>query len=43
LSELFLFIVLSIILLCLFVVLTERKLLAHVQRRFGPSIIGRNG
>lgn len=42
-SELFLFIVLSIILLCLFVVLTERKLLAHVQRRFGPSIIGRNG
>ena len=32
-----------IILLCLFVVLTERKLLAHVQRRFGPSIAGRNG
>lgn len=31
------------ILLCLFVVLTERKLLAHIQRRFGPSIIGRNG
>lgn len=31
------------ILLCLFVVLTERKLLAHVQRRFGPSIAGRNG
>lgn len=31
------------ILLCLFVVLTERKLLAHIQRRYGPSIIGRNG
>lgn len=42
-SEIFLLTILSIILLCLFVVLTERKLLAHVQRRFGPSIIGRNG
>lgn len=29
--------------MCLFVVLTERKLLAHAQRRFGPSIAGRNG
>ena len=42
-SEFFLLILISIILLCLFVVLTERKLLAHVQRRFGPSIAGRNG
>lgn len=42
-SEFFLIILVSIILLCLFVVLTERKLLAHVQRRFGPSIAGRNG
>jgi len=42
-SEFFLILVLMTILLCLFVVLTERKLLAHVQRRFGPSIAGRNG
>jgi NADH:ubiquinone oxidoreductase subunit H len=42
-SEFFLILIVSIILLCLFVVLTERKLLAHVQRRFGPSIAGRNG
>lgn len=27
----------------LFVVLTERKLLAFAQRRMGPSIMGRNG
>ena len=27
----------------LFVVLVERKLLAHAQRRFGPAIAGRNG
>lgn len=39
----FLITIILIILLCLFVVLTERKLLAHVQRRFGPSIAGRNG
>lgn len=31
------------ILLCLFVVLVERKFLAYAQRRFGPSIAGRNG
>ena len=43
LSELYFIINLTIILLCLFVVLTERKLLAHIQRRFGPSIAGRNG
>jgi len=43
LSEIFLIFTLLMILLCLFVVLTERKLLAHIQRRYGPSIIGRNG
>jgi len=42
-SELYLIVNITIILLCLFVVLTERKLLAHIQRRFGPSIAGRNG
>lgn len=42
-SEIFLIFTLLCILLCLFVVLTERKLLAHIQRRYGPSIIGRNG
>ena len=42
-SELFLIFTLIVIILCLFVVLTERKLLAHIQRRFGPGIIGRNG
>ena len=42
-TDFFLIIVILIILLCLFTVLTERKLLAHVQRRFGPSIMGRNG
>lgn len=31
------------ILFCLFVVLVERKFLAHAQRRFGPAIAGRNG
>jgi len=31
------------ILTCLFVVLVERKFLAFAQRRFGPSIAGRNG
>ena len=31
------------ILFCLFIVLVERKFLAHAQRRFGPSIAGRNG
>lgn len=31
------------VLFCLFIVLVERKFLAHAQRRFGPSIAGRNG
>jgi NADH:ubiquinone oxidoreductase subunit H len=31
------------VLLTLFVVLTERKLLAYAQRRMGPAIMGRNG
>lgn len=42
-TEFGLLIVLCCILLCLFVVLVERKFLAHAQRRFGPSIAGRNG
>ena len=42
-SDFFLVSIVLIIIFCLFVVLTERKLLAHAQRRFGPSIIGRNG
>ena len=32
-----------VILLTLFVVLTERKLLAFAQRRMGPTLMGRNG
>jgi len=43
LSELALILLIVFILLCLFVVLVERKFLAHAQRRFGPSIAGRNG
>ena len=31
------------ILLALFVILTERKLLAFSQRRMGPTLMGRNG
>ncbi len=42
-TEFGLLIVIICILLCLFVVLVERKFLAHAQRRFGPSIAGRNG
>jgi len=34
---------LFVILLTLFVVLTERKLLAFAQRRMGPTLMGRNG
>lgn len=34
---------LLVILLTLFVILTERKLLAFAQRRMGPTIMGRNG
>lgn len=43
LSDLGLILIIVFILFCLFVVLMERKLLAHAQRRFGPSIAGRNG
>lgn len=43
LSEFALILVIVFILFCLFVVLVERKFLAHAQRRFGPSIAGRNG
>lgn len=42
-SDLGLILIIVFILFCLFVVLMERKLLAHAQRRFGPSIAGRNG
>ena len=34
---------LLVILLSLFVILSERKLLAFAHRRMGPSIMGRNG
>lgn len=43
LSEFSLILIIVFILFCLFVVLVERKFLAHAQRRFGPSIAGRNG
>lgn len=42
-SDLALILIIVFILFCLFIVLTERKFLAHSQRRFGPSIAGRNG
>ena len=42
-SDLALILIIVFILFCLFVVLMERKFLAHAQRRFGPSIAGRNG
>jgi NADH:ubiquinone oxidoreductase subunit H len=34
---------LFIILMTLFVILTERKILAFAHRRMGPTIMGRNG
>jgi len=34
---------LTVVLLTLFVVLLERKLLSFVQRRMGPTLMGRNG
>ena len=34
---------LLVVLLTLFIVLTERKLLAFAQRRMGPTLMGRNG
>jgi NADH-quinone oxidoreductase subunit H len=43
LSELVLLSSLLVVLLTLFVVLTERKLLAFAQRRMGPTLMGRNG
>jgi NADH:ubiquinone oxidoreductase subunit H len=42
-SELSLLSCLLVVLLTLFVVLTERKLLAYAQRRMGPTLMGRNG
>ena len=43
LSELATLISILYLLLSLFTVLLERKLLAYTQRRLGPSIVGRNG
>ena len=42
-SELIIIISIMYLLISLFTVLLERKLLAFAQRRLGPSIIGRNG
>lgn len=42
-SESGLFIALFSVLFTLFVVLTERKLLAYAMRRMGPTLMGRNG
>lgn len=43
LSDFMLILLIIFVLFCLFTVLVERKFLAHAQRRFGPSIAGRNG
>lgn len=42
-SEMALIFSLFSVLLALFVVLVERKLLAYAQRRMGPAVMGRNG
>ena len=42
-SESGLLIALLTVLLTLFVVLSERKLLAYAMRRMGPTLMGRNG
>ena len=42
-SESGLLIALFSVLFTLFVVLTERKLLAYAMRRMGPTLMGRNG
>ena len=42
-SESSLIIALFSVIFTLFVVLTERKLLAYAMRRMGPSLMGRNG
>jgi NADH:ubiquinone oxidoreductase subunit H len=42
-SESGLIIALFTVLFTLFVVLTERKLLAYAMRRVGPTLMGRNG
>jgi len=42
-SESVLLVVLLMILFTLFVVLSERKLLAYAMRRMGPTLMGRNG
>ena len=42
-SESALIVALFSVLFTLFVVLTERKLLAYAMRRMGPTLMGRNG
>ena len=42
-SESGLLLALLSVLFTLFVVLTERKLLAYAMRRMGPTLMGRNG
>jgi NADH-quinone oxidoreductase subunit H len=42
-SEAILLSSLLVVLLALFVILTERKLLAFAHRRMGPTLMGRNG
>jgi NADH:ubiquinone oxidoreductase subunit H len=42
-TETALLIALFSVLFTLFVVLTERKLLAYAMRRMGPTLMGRNG
>jgi len=42
-SEAILLSSLLVVLLTLFCVLSERKLLAFAQRRMGPTLMGRNG
>jgi len=43
LHELALLSSLLVVLLTLFVVLLERKILSYAQRRMGPTLMGRNG
>ena len=42
-SELLILLGIFFVLIALFVILLERKLLAYAQRRMGPTIMGRNG
>jgi NADH:ubiquinone oxidoreductase subunit H len=42
-SEFILILGILFVLISLFIVLLERKMLPHAQRRMGPCIMGRNG